>query len=167
MAPDPKSLQGQLLLHRTTFSLGGHLPTTLTLLPRTQPTALLPATQNGLDPAAASTIPDYEILITTTTGAIWLLSPLSEQAYRRLGTLATQLSNALYHPCGLNPKAYRVASNAPEPVLGGRPVVDGALLMRWSELGSQRRAEIASRVGVREEAVRDDLEGLQGGLAYL
>ena len=52
-------------------------------------------------------------------------------------------------------------------MLGGRPVVDGALLMRWSELGSQRRAEIASRVGVREEAVRDDLEGLQGGLAYL
>jgi cleavage and polyadenylation specificity factor subunit 1 len=81
--------------------------------------------------------------------------------------LANQLSNALYHPCGLNPKAYRVASSALEPVLGGRPVVDGALLMRWSELGSQRRAEIASRVGVREEAVRDDLEALQEGLGYL
>jgi cleavage and polyadenylation specificity factor subunit 1 len=60
-----------------------------------------------------------------------------------------------------------VASNAPEPVLGGRPVVDGDLLMRWSELGSQRRAEIASRVGVSPEAVRDDLESLQGGLRYL
>jgi cleavage and polyadenylation specificity factor subunit 1 len=164
---DPKSLHGQLLLHRTTFSLGGYLPTTLTLLPRTQPTAILPATQNGIEAAAQSTIPDYEILITTTTGAICLLSPLSEQEYRRLGTLATQLSNTLYHPCGLNPKAYRVASNAPEAVLGGRPIVDGALLMRWGELGSQRRAEIASRMGVSPEAVRDDLEGLQGGLEYL
>jgi cleavage and polyadenylation specificity factor subunit 1 len=164
---DPKSLQGQLLLHRTTFSLGGHLPTTLTLLPRTQPTTILPATQNGIDTAAQSTIPDYEILITTTTGAICLLTSLSEQAYRRLGTLASQLSNVLHHPCGLNPKAYRVASNAPEPVLGGRPIVDGSLLMRWGELGSQRRAEIASRVGVSPEAVMDDLEVLQGGLGYL
>jgi len=39
--------------------------------------------------------------------------------------------------------------------------------MRWGELGSQRRAEIASRMGVSPEAVRDDLEGLQGGLGYL
>jgi len=60
-----------------------------------------------------------------------------------------------------------VNNSAPEPVLGGRPIVDGALLMRWSELGSQRRAEISGRVGVDPEAVRDDLENLQGGLGYL
>ncbi len=60
-----------------------------------------------------------------------------------------------------------MSNNAPEPVLGGRAIVDGALLMRWMELGSQRRAEISSRVGVGPEAVRDDLENLQGGLGYL
>lgn len=60
-----------------------------------------------------------------------------------------------------------MSNSAPEPVLGGRPIVDGALLMRWPELGSQRRSEIASRVGLGPEAVRDDLENLQGGLGYL
>ena len=139
----------------------------MTLLPRTKATTILPPTIEAMETAAEDTIPDHEILITTTSGAILLLSPLSEEQYRRLGTVANHLSNALYHPCGLNPKAYRVSNQAPEAVIGGRPIVDGTILMRWTELGSQRRAEIAGRVGVDAEQIRDDLEALQSGLAYL
>ena len=54
-----------------------------------------------------------------------------------------------------------------EGSVGGRNVVDGGLLLRWMELGSQRRAEVASRVGVGVDEVRDDLLALMGGLGYL
>jgi cleavage and polyadenylation specificity factor subunit 1 len=52
-------------------------------------------------------------------------------------------------------------------MVGGRAVVDGTILGRWMELGSQRRAEVAGRVGVDVEEVRDDLASLVGGLGYL
>jgi cleavage and polyadenylation specificity factor subunit 1 len=156
-----------MLLPRTTFSLGGHLPTTTTLLPRTKATTTLPVTFEAAETAADDTIPEHEILITSTTGTISLLSPLSEAQYRRLSTLTNLLSNTLYHACGLNPKAYRISNHAPEPVIGGRAIVDGTIMMRWMELGSQRRAEVAGRVGVNVDQVRDDLESLMGGMAYL
>lgn len=165
--PDPKSLHGHLLLHRSTFSLGGHLPTTMTLLPRTKAPTMLPASTDATEIAADATIPSHQILITTNTGCISLLTPLSEGQYRRLNTLASQLITTLYHPCGLNPKAYRIDRDAPEGMVGSRSVVDGTILMRWMELGSQRRGEVAARCGVDVEEVREDLLALSGGLEYL
>lgn len=164
---DPKSLHGQILLHRTTFALGGHLPTTMTLLPRTKSPSLLPPSPDAMDIAADETIPEHEILITCNTGSISLLSPLSESQYRRLSTLASHLTNTLYHACGLNPRAYRLDRDAPDGMVGSRTVIDGSMLMRWGELGSQRKNEVAGRVGVDVEEVREDLVALMGGLGYL
>jgi cleavage and polyadenylation specificity factor subunit 1 len=141
----------------------------MTLLPRTISTTLLPATPEAMNTAAEATIPEHQLLITSQSGAISLLSPLSESQYRRLSTLASHLTNTLYHACGLNPRAYRVGSgkDVPEAMVGGRTIVDGGMLLRWMELGSQRRAEVASRIGVRAEEVREDLVALMGGLGYL
>lgn len=110
---------------------------------------------------------DYHIIITTSTGCISILSPLSEFQYRRLSTLTTHLTNALSHSLGLNPKMYRIDRDAPDSMAGSRTVVDGALLSRWMELGSQRRAEVAGRVGIDVDQIRDDLVDLQCGLRYL
>ncbi|RKF71748.1 Protein cft1 [Golovinomyces cichoracearum] len=165
---DPKSIQGHLLLHRSTFSLGGHLPTTLTLLPRTKG---LSCTISTLNPNSAqtdtSTTQAYHILITSSTGCISHLFPLSEFQYRRLSTLTTHLTNTLSHTCGLNPKAYRIDRDAPESIAGSRTVVDGTLVSRWIELSSQRRAEVAARVGIDVDQIREDLVELQSGLRYL
>lgn len=120
-----------------------------------------------MDIAAEATIPSQQLLLTSHTGQLSLLSPLSENQYRRLSILANHLTNTLYHPCGLNPRAYRVDRDAPDSMAGGRPVVDGGVLVRWMELGSQRRAEVAGRVGVDVEEVREDLVALMGGLGYL
>ncbi|KUJ24329.1 uncharacterized protein LY89DRAFT_604897 [Mollisia scopiformis] len=163
----PKSIQGHLLLHRSTFALGGHMPTTMTLLPRTKAATMLPPSPDAMDIAADATIPEHEILITSSTGSIALLSPLSEPQYRRLNTLTSHLTNTLYHACGLNPRAYRIDRDAPEGTAGSRTVVDGTILMRWLELGSQRRAEVAGRVGIDVDEVRDELVALMGGLGYL
>ena len=163
---DPKSLQGHLLLQRTTFSLGGHLPTSMTLVPRTI-AATIPEISAGSNDVVDATTPAYQLLITANTGTISLLSPLTEIQYRKLNTLATALSNTLNHTCGLNPRAYRIGKDAPEAMVGGRNVVDGTVLMRWAELSSQKKAEVASRVGIDVEEVREDLVALVSGLGYL
>lgn len=167
---DPKTQQGHFLLHRTTFALGGHVATSMTLIPRTTTSPSL------LSDLGASTSPspnpddppqqEHQVLLTSPTGSIALLTPLSEPQYRHLNTLTTHLTNTLYHPCGLNPRAYRVDRDAPVTE-GGRTVVDGNVLGRWLELGSQRRAEIAGRVGVDGVSVREELVGLRGGLGFL
>lgn len=138
----------------------------MTLLPRTKTPTFIDT--DAMDTtSSADTLATHEILITTSTGSIALLTPLPETQYRRLSTLTNNLYNTLYHACGLNPKAYRIDARAPEPIIGGRPIVDGTILMRWSELGTQKRAEVAGRVGVDVELVREDLEGLMGGIGYL
>ncbi len=101
------------------------------------------------------------------------LSPLSEASYRRLSSLATQLTNSLPSVAGLNPKAYRMpAASCPTPGVEagmGRAIVDGAVLTRWTELGAGRRVEVAGRVGFNDpQEVRNELEGVLGwgGMAY-
>ncbi|TQS38506.1 hypothetical protein Golomagni_00986 [Golovinomyces magnicellulatus] len=165
---DPKSIQGHLLLHRSTFSLGGHLPSTLALLPRTRGLSCSISTLNpNSAPTETSTTQAYHILITSNTGCISNLFPLSEFQYRRLSTLTTHLTNTLSHACGLNPKAYRIDRDAPESIAGSRTVVDGTIVSRWMELSSQRRAEVAARVGIDVDQIREDLVELQSGLRYL
>lgn len=128
------------------------------MLPRTQATKIVITT----DEAAEQTIPEHEIILTMSSGAIGLLSPLDETQYRRLSTLTNLLGNGLYHAAGLNPKGYRVIDEE----VSGR-IVDGTILMRWAELGSQRRSEIGARVGGNVEKVREDLEELRSRVGYL
>ncbi|KAB2573936.1 Cleavage/polyadenylation specificity factor A subunit [Lasiodiplodia theobromae] len=176
----PKSLSGQRLLHKSTFHTG-HFTTTMTLLP----SSLLPTTGTSnpddpddldynpennpdamdLDPTTTAKPPQQHILLTTLSGSVALLTPVSEQQYRRLGALQTFLLGSLEHWCGLNPRAYRAVESEG---FGSRGVVDGGLLARWMELGSQRQAEGAAKVGVEEWVLRSDLEFISGaGLGYL
>ncbi|KAF7902784.1 hypothetical protein EAF00_002687 [Botryotinia globosa] len=166
----PKSLQGHLLLHRTTFSLGAHHPTTMTLLPTTRPLPPLttaPSPSPSPSPQEDTPSPSQPLLLTSRTGTLALLSPLTESQYRRFGTLVSHLTNTLYHPCGLNPRAYRIDRDANEGIVGGRTIIDGGVLGRWMELGSQRRGEVAGRVGVDVLELRDELSGLRGGLGFI
>ncbi|XXH05671.1 hypothetical protein Hte_012106 [Hypoxylon texense] len=185
--PDhPKSLQGHLLLHRTTFSAGAHPPTRSMLLPRTLPEGCdyqpSPQPSNGNGPngvdSSETPAPPSLILLSSPTGVLAALVPLPEPQHRRLSFLTGQLVSSLPHRAGLNPKAYRapVSSGAvgrfpPGVDAGaGRSVVDGALLARWSELPAGRRAEVAGRVGFAgADEVRDVLREVLGmsGLAYL
>ncbi|KAH9893038.1 CPSF A subunit region-domain-containing protein [Xylariomycetidae sp. FL2044] len=189
--PDhPKSLQGQLLLHRTTFAATANPPTRSMLLPRTLPPASdyhaqIHATTNG-GPLPSSSSPDDDIptsastiLLTSPTGLIATLSPLTEPQYRRLSFLTGQLHSSLPQHAGLNPKDYRspLATGAvgrfpPGVDAGmGRSLVDGAVLARWNELGAGRKAEVAGRVGFSGgvEEVRMVLGEVLGtaGVGYL
>jgi cleavage and polyadenylation specificity factor subunit 1 len=110
-------------------------------------------------------VANHQVIITYQTGAVGLITPLSESSYRRLSALQMQLWNALDHACGLNPRAYR---NAESDGIGGRTVLDGTMLRRWLELGTQRRKDIAGRAGAESWEIRGDLEIVGGaGLGYL
>ncbi|KAJ4185032.1 mRNA cleavage and polyadenylation factor subunit [Fusarium falciforme] len=157
----PKSLQGHLLLHRTTFSVSPNPPTSMLLLPRTTPPAHPPPSD-----------PSHILLLASPSGHLSTLVPLPETTYRRLLSVTNQLLPALTPYGGLNAKAYRLPSGT-RPVgveaAAGRTVVDGAILARWAELGAAKRAEIAGKGGYDGVAeLRDELEGVLGwsGLAY-
>ena len=174
---NPKSDRGQKLLLRSTFHTGD-LPTTMRLIPRTPtsyesalsaPTA---STNNGSSSPSASpdamavdtpdSKPKTQLLLTHQSGAIALLTPLSEPTYRRLAALQNILmSSAIEQPCGLNPRAYRRAET---DGMGGRAVIDGNVVRRWMELNSHHKANVADKSGARAVwEVRGDLEGVLGG----
>ncbi|KAK7397891.1 mRNA cleavage and polyadenylation factor subunit [Neonectria punicea] len=160
--PDhPKSLQGHLLLHRTTFSVTPNPPTSTLLLPRTLPPS---------HPTPDS--PPHILLLASSSGHLAALTPLPETAYRRLLSVTNQLLPALATHGGLNAKAHRLGEGSRYvgvEAAGGRSIVDGAVLSRWTELAAAKRAEIAGKGGYDGVAeLREDLEGLLGwnGLAY-
>ncbi|KAL1965959.1 hypothetical protein VTN77DRAFT_4899 [Rasamsonia byssochlamydoides] len=160
---DPKSSNGDRLLNRSRFHMG-HFASTITLLPRTAVSSEL-AMSDSDEMNIDAYIPLHQVLITTQTGSVGLVTSVSEESYRRLSALQSQLSNTLEHPCGLNPKAYRAVES---DGIGGRGMIDGKLLYRWLDLSRQRKMEIASRVGADEWEIRADLEAIGGcGLGYL
>ncbi|KAK4245916.1 CPSF A subunit region-domain-containing protein [Corynascus novoguineensis] len=201
----PKSLQGHLLLHRTTFNTGAHHPTKSLLLPVSTPadqeqgrrkpanlsSSSSPSSSSPPSPnqnqnqeqqdqtattaaTSASSSRPHVLLLASPTGRLAALRALPESAYRRLSSLAAQLSASLPHAGGLNPRGYRMPS-ADAAAAGveagvGRNIVDGAMLERFAELGMTRRVELAGRAGYAGGIgeVRAELEGVLGwaGLGY-
>ncbi|KHN94577.1 Cleavage factor two protein 1 [Metarhizium album ARSEF 1941] len=161
----PKSLQGHLLLHRTSFAVTPNAPTSSLLLPRTHSPWCANASQ-----------PSHVLLLACPSGQLAALSPVAESTYRRLLSVTNQLHPAVVPHCGLHTKAHRypdqpsVGVGVETAASSGRALVDGTVLARWSELGAAKRTDVALRGGYDSVAdLRDDLEGVLGwsALAYL
>ncbi|KAF7117248.1 hypothetical protein CNMCM5793_006004 [Aspergillus hiratsukae] len=160
---DPKSSNGDRLLARSKFHMG-HFATTMTLLPRT----MVSSEKAMADPDSmeidSQTI-SQQVLITSQSGSLGIVTSVSEESYRRLSALQSQLTNSLEHPCGLNPRAYRAVES---DGTAGRGMLDGNLLYQWLDMGQHRKMEIAARVGAHEWEIKADLEAIGGdGLGYL
>jgi cleavage and polyadenylation specificity factor subunit 1 len=138
---DPKSLAGQRLLHLSSINTGSY-PTNLLLLPRPTPSSL----SSQPDPETSGQ-PQHQLLLSSTTGSLTVLAPLSSKSYRSLSALQSYLLNTLPSAAGLNPRAYRAVDA--DVAVGGRAVLDGSILVRgWGELGSWKRAEGCARADV-------------------
>ena len=167
--PDhPKSLSGQRLLHKSTFHTG-HFPSSMTLISSTESPHNSTDTVNGTNGTANSVdhpMPDaspqarHSILLTAQSGTLALITSLSEASYRRLGALQIALTPVLDHTAGLNPRAHR---NVESEGFGSRGMVDGNLVQRLWELGSQRRVDVLGRCGADGWEVREDLWGVGKG----
>ncbi|KAF1817591.1 hypothetical protein P152DRAFT_504780 [Eremomyces bilateralis CBS 781.70] len=161
---DPKSLSGQRLLPRSTFHTG-HFSTKLSLLPYPHKPFPSPIPNGNHTPPPSPPPPAHQILQSTHSGSLALLTSLSEDAYRRLSAVQTYLGNVVDAACGLNARAYRAVESEG---FGSRGVLDGSLLGRWGELSGQRRGEGCGKVGAEAWVVRGDLESIGGvGLGFL
>jgi cleavage and polyadenylation specificity factor subunit 1 len=72
------------------------------------------------------------------------------------------LANTLDSVCGLNPRAYRAVENELGTGGAARGIIDGNLLMRWGELGEQKRKEGLGKVGAEDWVFRAEREVLSG-----
>ncbi|KAJ5552933.1 Cleavage/polyadenylation specificity factor A subunit C-terminal [Penicillium frequentans] len=160
---DPKSSNGDRLLNRSKFYTG-NFASTVTLLPRTAVSSeLVESTADEMDVDQA--ISTHNVLIASQNGSLALVTTVTEESYRRLSALQSQLTNTIEHPGGLNPRAFRAVES---DGASGRGMVDGTLLRQWLSLGKQRQADFAGRVGATEWEIRADLEAIGGdGLGYL
>lgn len=160
---DPKSSNGDQLLNRSKFYTG-NFASTVTLLPRTAVSSELAETGDEMDVDDRFSN-QHHVLIASQNGSLALVTSVTEESYRRLSALQSQLTNTIEHPCGLNPRAFRAVES---DGAGGRGMVDGNLLRQWLTLGKRRQTDIAGRVGATEWEIRSDLEIIGGdGLGYL
>jgi len=162
---DPENLQsitGTRLIHKSSFH-SGHFPISLKRLPSTlSPSMAADNTANGdeMDVDALSSQPAEQVLYTSKSGVLLLVTPIDETMFSRLSVIQVYLNNQLEHHCALNPKGYRATA---DEGASGRGVLDGTLLKRWNELSSLRKAEACAKAGVEEWVVRSDLEFVGGG----
>lgn len=158
-------MTGMRLLHKSKFQTG-HFPVSMKLL---QSSMKMPSTSEfvgsspgPMDVDSTDSGPLHQILHTSQSGTLALITPLSELSYRRLSGLATTLATTLDSACGLNPRAFRAVENELGGGGGTRGIVDGNLLMRWGELGEQKRRENLAKAGTEEWVFRAEREVLSG-----
>ncbi|KEF59392.1 uncharacterized protein A1O9_04236 [Exophiala aquamarina CBS 119918] len=158
---DPKTERGSSLLLRSTFNIGAS-PTTMTLMPQKTVASARRSSNASADTTNDSqTNSQQQILITTQSGSLCMLTPVPEATYRRLSTLQNILLTTLdFQPCSLNPRAYRQVET---DGIGGRGIIDGNLVRRWWEMSTQQRAASADKAGGSIWEVRGDLELIKGG----
>ena len=163
-----RSVSGQRLIHKTSFHVG-HFPISMTRLPSTLSPAVTSINNTNGEAMDVDGVklaePLQQVLYTSQSGVLLLVTPIDENMYRRLSIIQVYLTNQLEHYCALNPKSYRAVR---DEGFASRGVLDGALLKRWNELSSLRKAEVCAKVGVDEWVIRSDLEFVGGGgLGYL
>jgi cleavage and polyadenylation specificity factor subunit 1 len=159
---NPKTERGTKLLQRSTFNTGS-LPTTMTLLPRTPVSSDVAGLPSASHMDVDLNFARHQILITTQEGGLALITPLSDQSYRRLSTLQNILMTNLEHPCSLNPRAYRAVET---DGVGGLGMIDGSLVLRWQHQSSQHKASMADKIGGTVWDIRSDVESI-GGAGHL
>lgn len=152
---DPNSLSGQRLLLRSAFHTG-HFPTTSTLIPAV-PTPSKDSGPNGTATNGDSaTTNSQQVLITTMSGSLALLSTLDESAYRRLSMLQEHFQGAPNSLCGLNAFDYR---NVASEGFATRGMIDGSIVARgWAAMSARARSEATGKMGVEGWILRGDLE---------
>ncbi|KAG6812354.1 hypothetical protein H0H92_003254 [Tricholoma furcatifolium] len=144
---DPESKDGRHLLLRTEFH-GQSEYRASTLVAR----------RSNDDPD----IPHAKLMTGSTDGTLSCLTPVDEQAFKRLQLLHGQLTRNIQHVAGLNPKAFRIVRNdfVSKPLSKG--ILDGNLLSHFEALPISRQAEVTREIGTERTSVLRDWIGLCG-----
>jgi len=144
---DPDSNNGRYLLLRTEFHSQSEFRTTCVIAHRTR---------DNLD------IPQSKLLMGSPDGSLASLTPVEEDAFKRLQLLQGQLTRNIQHTAGLNPKAFRMVRNdyVSKPLSKG--ILDGVLLGEYEALSTTRQNEMTRQIGTERLVVLRDWMSLSG-----
>ncbi|KAG9509182.1 Cleavage and polyadenylation specificity factor subunit 1, partial [Fragariocoptes setiger] len=104
----------------------------------------------------------------TLNGGVGYLLPIPEKTYRRLLMLQNDLTMALAHVAGLNPRAWRTIKQSRRRNLTNpsRNIIDGDLIYRFSELSFAEKRDMTRKIGTTSERVLADLQAINQATAY-
>lgn len=139
---DPASSNGQRLLHRSALNTNYNTTCMRSL-----------AKHEQITPWADPTTMPFQVIASTTEGAMYTVFPVSETTYRRMYILQQQLTEKEFHACGLNPKLNRFAAVKNESSLKSRPLLDCELLRKYAKLNQERMRALGQKVSIKKASV--------------
>lgn len=103
----------------------------------------------------------------TVDGALGYLFPIHESIYEQLWVLQEEMTLALPHTAGLNPKAWRQVKQArPSVPVPCRGIIDGDLIRRFLLLSVKERNELTKKVRISSEKMLSDIQIIQESTMY-
>jgi len=152
---NPQSLSGNRLIRRADFHVGQFL------------TKIISARK--MSPGELKDDPAYAYMGITASreGGLGFISALNERVYRRLNILQGQLINNEDQPGALNPRAHRLSTYDGRTSNPARGVLDREILLHFTQLSGQRRAEYAKKSGISIGRLLGDLVEIERGLPYI
>ncbi|KAL0062576.1 mRNA cleavage and polyadenylation factor subunit [Marasmius tenuissimus] len=143
---DPNSRDGRHLILRTEYNAQAEYKSTILVARRPVPDAV---------------IPDSRIICSATNGSLVCLTPIDEEASKRLQLLQGQITRNIQHIAGLNPRAFRIVKNDHESRPLSKGILDGNLLCHFGALPTTGQAEMTKQIGAEVSVVLKDLLPLQ------
>jgi len=163
-AHDPEheeSHGGTRLLRRADYHLGAHVTSFCRLrgkVPRAMAHDQLGALQCRRK---------HITMFCTVDGAIGFLFPLDESVYHRFQMLQNELTVALPHVAGLNPKAWRSIKQARPSITNPcKLILDGDIINRFLSLSIKERNELTKKIGTTTNRMLADIQLIQESTMY-
>lgn len=156
-----ESQGGTRLLRRADFHLGAHVTSFCRLRGRV-PNRLCHDSR-----AAQRCVRRHITMFCSVDGAIGFLFPVDEEVYRDLQMLQNEMTVALPHVAGLNPKAWRLVKQARPTITNPcKLILDGDLVNRFLSLSVKERNELTKKIGTTTDKVLANIQHIQESTMY-
>lgn len=156
-----ESLGGTKLLRVADYHLGSHINSFCRLRGK------IPRSLTN-DPIQSEISRNKHVtMFCTLDGGIGFTLPVSEKVYRRLLMLQNDMTNALSHNAGLNPRAWRAIKQARRELSNPcRNILDGDLIYRFLSLSVSEKNEITKKIGTTTDRILSDLQQIHEATNY-
>lgn len=142
---DPNSLQGLKLLRRAVFRNNKHTTHMMSISRQDSLFSLGKTIFQGKSGGVDSV--GYEVIGSTDDGALYRVTPISENIYRRLYSVQQQIYDKETHYCGLNPRMNTIGDMSTIMPVISRPILDFDTMRKFINLNESRKRNIALKTG--------------------
>lgn len=158
---NPDSQGGTRLIRRADYHLGSHVTSFCRLRGK------VPKTLIGNPDGTMQSVRKHITMFSSVDGAIGFLYPINENVYHQFYILQNDMTVALPHVAGLNPKAWRLLKQVrPSIASPCKLILDGDLISRYLCLSSRERNEFAKKTGVTADHILADLQAIKEATMY-